>query len=186
MSDKNKPGIFPGGLKMKNGMVFLILGIGAGLLLIFLSSFGKQADSIPAGNPARENIPTLSDALEYISRLEDRLAEIISGIGGVSDVRVLITAEGSSEFVYAARQSVKENESRTSNGVISRESQEDLILARDAGRGEHPIFVMENMPRIRGVAVVCKGGGSAEIKLEIISLVSAALGIPTNRIFVYN
>ena len=40
------------------------------------------------------------------------------------------------------------------------------------------------MPRVRGVAVLCKGGDDPAVRAEIVQLVSAVLGIGTHRIYV--
>ena len=40
----------------------------------------------------------------------------------------------------------------------------------------------QSFPAVRGVAIACTNGGDSKVKLQIISLVSAYLGIPTNRI----
>ena len=40
------------------------------------------------------------------------------------------------------------------------------------------------MPRVRGVAVLCKGGDDPAVRAEIVRLVSAVLGIGTHRIYV--
>lgn len=39
-------------------------------------------------------------------------------------------------------------------------------------------------PRIRGVAVVCKGEETSELRLKIVMLTSSALGVTSDKIFV--
>ena len=162
--------IFPA-LKIKNGKAFLALGIAAGLLMIIFSSFGDGAREPPAAKASQDKSPDITAALEYTRELELRLEEIISAIAGVSEVKVLLTAEGAGEFIFAQRITDSEN---------------IIVFAKDRDRNEIPVIITESLPRIKGAAVVCKGGGSAAIKQDIISLVSATLGIPTNKIFVYN
>lgn len=40
------------------------------------------------------------------------------------------------------------------------------------------------MPRVRGVAVLCKGGGDPAVRAEIVRLVSAVLGIGSHKVYV--
>ncbi|MBQ8577910.1 MAG: hypothetical protein IJ449_08150 [Clostridia bacterium] len=40
------------------------------------------------------------------------------------------------------------------------------------------------VPRLRGIAVVCRGGGNPDIQLEIISLLCAVFDLPAARVYV--
>ncbi len=110
----------------------------------------------------------------YTENLEKRIKELCRSCDGAGDVHVLLTLDSGSEYVYASDvEQKKEGES----GSVTREY---LIVSTSSG--DEPVKVTEIYPRIRGVAVVCSGGDRPEVREKITSLLSAALGIPTNRI----
>ena len=102
----------------------------------------------------------------YTEEMEARIADLCRQIHGVSEVHVLLTMEGSSEYVYA------ENTSGSARDYV--------ILQK--GDGSAPVQVHEIYPKIRGVAVVCTRGGDSEMQRTITELLSAALGISASRI----
>ena len=65
-----------------------------------------------------------------------------------------------------------------------------MITLADSGErvydreGREPILIREIEPRIKGVAVICRGIANPEMQLKIINLVSTVLNLPTNRVYV--
>lgn len=43
---------------------------------------------------------------------------------------------------------------------------------------------LKERPQVRGVAIVCSGEGSPELQLKIVMLVSSALGVTSDKIYV--
>ena len=155
-------GLFPGG---KGGWL-LVLGLAAGLLLVFFG--GRQTT---AASPVELESP--EDPGEAVSELERRVAALLEAMDGVSDVRVVLTPESGSELVYA--QNV-----RYENGVAS---EKQYVFFEQNGDGR-PIPVKYLCPRIRGAAVVCRGGSHPVTQEKILSLLEALLDLPAGRIFV--
>ena len=58
------------------------------------------------------------------------------------------------------------------------------IVKVGSGSAQEGIIIGYENPEISGVGIVCKGGDDARIKSEIVSLVSAALNLSTNKVFV--
>ncbi len=115
--------------------------------------------------------PKASDSYDinyYSSDLEKRVENLILAIEGIERVSVLITLEDSGETVYA------QNESKDYS---------EYVLFSVNG-GENGLKLEEINPTVRGVAVVCNNGDDIHIKEKIISILSSALGIPTNKITV--
>lgn len=94
----------------------------------------------------------------YEHELEDRLEDVISRIDGVSSVSVMVLLDQSYEEI---------GEGTNFSRPIG-DSSGDTVVA----------------PKVRGVAVVCRGGERSETRKEIIGLLSSLLGLPTNRIYV--
>ncbi|MBE6607490.1 MAG: hypothetical protein E7633_02890 [Ruminococcaceae bacterium] len=142
-------------------MLFLLV-IGA-LLIIFGSFFSKKSAKYDS-----EYTGSFSYS-EYETEIEERIAKIVSEIGGISDVSVMVTLESTVSYSYA------EN---------SKDKNSEYVTIRDKDGNESGVLLSENAPGIRGVAVVCNGGDIPEKKLEIIKMVSALLGLPQNRVYV--
>ncbi len=151
-------------LEIIKGKKWLIILVGAAIG-IFLIAYRPQTSS---------DTPEEEDVYEkigfYTESLEKRIEELCRASSGVSDVSVLLTLESGSEYVYASNTSENEDGGTREYLIVSGEN------------GSEPVRVTEIYPKVRGVAVVCTNGDSAEIKERITTLLSAALGIPSNRI----
>jgi len=171
-------------LNEKNKKILLALGLVAGVVLIILSFF-------TAGNNNKDNTKntdTTNDLIRidtkiYITEQEKKLCEILRRINGVSDPFVMITLDSSSEYIYALKESIKESSSKNGE-TTQKDVQKDIVLYEDEKKTKSPILIKEIQPKIKGVAVVCKGVGSADMQLKIINLVSTVLNLPTNKVYV--
>ena len=115
------------------------------------------------GQPHRE---TESD---YEERVEQKLTELISQLGGISDVKVMVVQECGIEYIYAVdKESTSESE------------QTEYYSAGN----EEALLLKEISPVIKGVAVVCNSNKKETDKAKITELVSRVLNISTTRIFV--
>ncbi len=116
------------------------------------------------------------DYSEYVAELEDELREMLSNVSGVGNVKVMLTLESGAVQHYERDTKTR----RTDNGTaVSAETEQSLVF-----EDKKPILVKEAFPEIRGVAVVCEGARSSRVEQKIINLVSCALNLPTNRIYV--
>lgn len=99
--------------------------------------------------------------MQYAMELEEKIARICSRVAGVSHVSVAVSFRGGFEYVYATDER---------GNIIS-----------SGGSGS---IIKQKTPEIAGVGIVCVGGGNDALRERLISLVSAACGIGTNRIYV--
>lgn len=160
----------------------LIIGL-AGIFLIFASGFfSKKEETAPAA--AQDVI----SAEQYAEKLEQKLTEIIGNISGVENPKVMVTLENGIEYVYAQEEksSGSATEDVTSNGSKSQQSTdtEKNYLVLDGDSGKQALVITEVQPTIKGVVVVCGGGGQTAVQQRIISAVSTALNITSARICV--
>ena len=135
-------------------IVLIIIGI------ILLAIPSKKAES------SVQN--TELDILSYANEIETKLTELLLKVDGIEEVNVMITFENIGEQVMA------ENKSSSSSEYV-------IISGGDIDQG---IKLTEIFPTVRGASIVCTNGNDAVVKEKITSLVSSALGIPTNRITV--
>lgn len=121
------------------------------------------------------------DSETYVSELENRLISIISAIDGAGETQVMITLESGGEDFYLNNSDYGEN--IEISGENSYEKKDDYVIV-DGSSGQGGIVVRRGEPRVRGVAVVCKGAGSDSVKAEITRTVTALLDISSARVSV--
>ncbi len=146
----------------------LVAGIAAGLGLILWGSAesggGRDSKAVET-----EEVSVHSKALEaYEKELEGKIRGLLSGLEGVSDISVMVTFESGSEYVFAQDQ----------NG-----EQKSYVVIDDGG-DDKTVLLKEIYPRVRGIAVVCKGGSNAAVQERIIRLLCSLFDLPSNRVFV--
>ncbi len=150
----------------KNAMLIIVLLI-AGLFLLMMPTVNKNTKSLS------DNEERLT---QYIDGLENKIATLCSKINGVSNVSVTVYLESGFETVYAYNEESK----ATSNGINS----EKKYVTVGSGNDESMVCIVEKMPAIAGIAVVCKGGGNPIIANQLINLISSAYNVPKNKIYV--
>lgn len=135
-----------------------------------------------------KNIPvseTVTEAAtgtyEYIKDLEDRLTSMISAIDGAGETKVMITLESSSEEIYLHDYDYGENIDPSGKNALERKDEYVII---DGDSGEEGIVVRVAEPKIRGVAVVCRGADSETVRSRIVETVTALLDISSARVSV--
>ena len=167
-------------LKIGKWQAAILAGGLAGVLLLTLSSLpGKPAGSTN-GSPSEIRI----DLTEYEQQLERRLCETIAAIAGAGETRVMLTLDSGGEPIYATQG--KTDQKSHSNGEQQEESHsaEKEYVTIGTGSGEQGLILKMLEPRVRGVAVVCQGGGDIIVRQSIIEAVTAVLGVGANKVSV--
>lgn len=113
---------------------------------------------------------------EYVSSLEERLTQLISAMQNTGTVKVMITLESTEENVYAVEESIKKDEKSS--------SYQSKFVIIDNKNTKEGVCLKVIEPKIKGVAVVCTGGGDPQVKQEITNTVCSLLGIGSNRVSV--
>ncbi len=166
---KNNEGFLSGIFKGKKTVLLLLVGVIAGIILIFIGNGEKDAE--------KSTSPDLSGQIEvtneYIKNLELRVSQILSKMDGISDVSVIITADSCAETVYAQN-------GRYDGGSLT---EKEYVIV-DRGDSDEPIVVKLIYPKIRGVAVVCYGGSNPINQEKISKLLSSLFDIAQNQVYV--
>lgn len=165
---------------LKSPRVLVIGGL-CGILLIFLSSlFGSDT---PQARGSEETV--YETAEEYRSFLEESVSRIVYKLTGDSSAAVVITLESGIKYSYADELSEDNSSSRAENGEQSSESSEkSYVTVKTSDGGEQALLVAETLPRVRGVAIVCRGGDDAETAEKLEGAVMAALDITSKRVYI--
>ena len=152
-----------------------------GVVLLILSEF------IPSGEKKaekKESVTAAQSQETYAEDIEKRLTEIVSSIDGAGKTRVMVTLESGAEQVYARNEKIK---SDISGGTaLEKENFSDekeyVLIETDGNEGGMIIKLIQ--PKIRGVAVVCEGGGSDAVRQEITQAITAVLDISASRVYI--
>lgn len=188
----------------------LIICILTGVLLLIISwpvkdskgeqgteedSFGeimyeeKLKQGIERGEALGEKV-VLAEAEEkqQTQRLEQRLEEFLKVMEGVGNVKVMITLDSLGEKVLEkdipVEQSVitEQDSQGGSRSTNDTNSKEETVYITDERGNKYPYVITETLPKIKGVTVVCQGGGSDLIQKNITEVIQALFGIEAHKI----
>ena len=150
--------------------IFIFLAGSFGILFIVIgNTFNeKQEASVEIEN----EVVLPNDADAYASMLEERVKGICSQISGIGSVDVFVSLKGGYRTVYAI------DSQSTSSGY------KNEVVMSGSGSDKRAVVTSYENPEIGGVGIVCSGVCDDALRSKIISLVSAALDIGTNKIFV--
>ena len=150
--------------------LLLVSGL-AGMLLLCMSEW------LPAGQStqnAAQSSQQSQTAAEYEQQLETRLAALIRAMDGAGETVVMVTLDCGEETTYAADTRTEKTSEDTRSSVASQRT-----LA-----GAQPVVQSVQAPQVRGVAVLCQGGGNVGTQRRITELVSALTGVGASHITV--
>ena len=142
-----------------------VIGIAA-MVLLLLAELLPQPEKSTA---AESQTAQATAAAQYQDQLEQRLEKLISQLYGAGHTTVMVTLETGEETVYAVD---------TQTGEL--QQQETHVLLQDGSALAETTY----LPQIRGVAVLCEGGGDVRVASRITELLRSLLDLPSNRICV--
>jgi len=147
--------------------ILLVIGLSGVVILLFA---GKESKNETEVNVKESEAISLN---EYVDDLEASLSEIICAVTGESDVKIMITAETSTEKVYAKEVFKKGDD-----------TDEEYVIVKNSSQSQNALILKEIEPEIKGVVVVTKRGRDPIIKEQIIDAVIKVLGINTSQVSV--
>lgn len=173
---KNISTFFQNGKGVKMAVALGIVGV----LLIAVSEWLPKST---ATAPTKDTVSIET----YRKQTEDTLQTLLQSMQGVGKCRVYVTFANGVEYVYATEQ--KENtdysENKSGNGAVSEraDTQQSVVLV-DGADGKTGLLLTEIQPQVKGVVIVCEGGGNATVCERVTQAVSTALNISSNRVCV--
>ncbi len=170
-------------LKSKKGlskkiMAITLIGI-AGIVLIGLSEIIPDNKS-EKRKEVTYSVAETSYSSSFKTETEKELKEIISKIDGVGNVSLMLTLDGTTEYVYAEDIDTETDENNDSKS----DKYKNKVIIVDSDGNETALVKKIIEPKVKGVVIVCSGGGNIEVKERVIKAVSSALNISTNNICV--
>ncbi len=149
-------------------IVFAVVGGALGILLLLFGGFGKNENT----SEEERGQPIYYDADAYAKALEERIAALCADVKGAGSVTVMVSLKGGYRAVYAV------DSQATSGGYKSE------VVISGSGSDKGAVMTAYENPQIVGVGIVCEGADNASVRSQLIALVSAALDISTNKIYV--
>ena len=149
----------------KKPWLLMLLGI-LGMVLILISSF------VPSGEtaaPAESEDPTAA--------IEARLSALISQIDGAGRTEVMVTLQDTGSTRYLSESDETEE---WAEGLLQRKETSQQYVTSGGGAVE----VASLTPAVEGVAVVCEGGGSAQVQNDIYEVLYALYGLSSSHVTV--
>lgn len=169
--------------------ILIVVGLGLIGVIFFSGFFEKQ----PAEQASTEQTMEPEESVSaYAAQLEANLTAMLSNMKGVGAVQVMVTIEKGVEQIYATEEKTSKQVTNNHNaGSDSRNQENDdtettYILVKDADGGQKAIAVTQIQPIVKGVVVVCEGGGNSTVERQIIDAVTTALDISSTKVCVVN
>ena len=153
----------------KKAWILLALAAVLGTCLLLWGSLagGKQKSD---SEEKQEQAP---DVRSYALSCETQIRQLCTAVTGSDSVKVTVTLTGGYRTLYAM-----DSQAASSGGYKS-----EMVLV-GSGSAQKAVAVGYENPEIAGVGIVCCGGEDPATAQKLISLVSAAFHISSNKIFV--
>lgn len=163
-------------LKSKKGVrLILILGaLGVGLIVL--------SEVLPKENDVA-TVPKQT-AEEYTAALEERLTAMVERIEGVGRCRVMITLENGVKYVYASEEKTGRDHKTQGDTESQADDSETSVILVQTDDGYEGLLVTELQPTVKGVVVVCEGGGDAAVQTRVKEALTAVLNVTDRRVCV--
>lgn len=171
--------------KYRRVLVFVGLGL---IGLIFLSGFFEKNSKKSSETAVVEE--TSQTIAAYTADLEANLEKMISKIKGAGVVQVMVTIEKGVENIYATERKTSKQITNNKSSDLDIKNQENdntettYILLKDSDGGQKAVEVTQIQPVVKGVVVVCDGGGNVQVEQQIIDAVTTALDISSTKVCV--
>ena len=160
-------------LKLLKKYKYLLLIVCAGILLLLLPGNKRQSNK-ETGSAAQKEIMFSLEAEER------KMEQALSSVAGAGRVKVVLTLQNSGQRFYLQDETMSRSEG-TDGATTRNEEQAAVILSRGSGYQE-TVLTDQQYPRYQGALVVCEGGGTASLRLELTNAVAALTGLGTDKI----
>ena len=160
----------------------------AGICLIFISSYlepKSEHNDIESSSIQQDSFT----ADQYKKQLSEELGNMIASIDGAGKTKIMLTLGGTVRNIYATDTDIidKGSERKTKDNANTEKQNNEkkkYILVKEKDGSEKALTIGQLMPEIKGVLVICEGGGDEQVKEKIIQAVSTALNITKSHICV--
>lgn len=150
----------------KKTLLLLLLAL-LGIVLMLFSKCGEDK-----AGAQTQNEPSALDPALYAEQIEEKVEALCNKIDGVSSAHAVVTLKGGYRAIYATDAQYGSSVNKSETVLIG------------SGSSEKALLIGYENPEIAGIGIVCSGGDDAYVRSEIISMISAAFDLGSNKIFV--
>ena len=150
------------GFLLKGKRIWILVALGALGIVLLLFGAGKTKEDTADKDALSLRVEELS---LYEERLEKEIEVLCEAVAGISDCTVTVTLSGGYTALYLT-------------------DGKGAPLVVGSGSDEEAVLEGVRVPSVAGVAVVCRGGRDPTAQAILTELVSTALGISANRVYV--
>lgn len=163
--------------KVKNIEIAIAVILLAVILLIYAGVTNYSNKTSKALSSEKNNS---KDALEM------KLESILSEISGAGKVKVMITYDGSIEYITANTSNINTNTSTDNNRTTKTTSTTTSPVIVNNNGSSGPVFIKEIEPKVKGVIVVAEGADNIKVRIELMRAVMVALNIGAENIEIFD
>ena len=116
--------------------------------------------------------------------LEERLTAMVERIDGVGRCRVMVTLENGVKYVYASEEKTGRDHKLQGDTESQTDDSETTVILVQTDDGYEGLLVTELQPTVKGVVVVCEGGGDAAVQMRVKEALTAVLNVTERRVCV--
>lgn len=154
----------------KDQLLILVL-LGLLLVVIAIPADRKEKQGEKEENISQQASEPEDANMDYESRMEQKLEDLLGSVDGIGKVRVMLTFEGTGEKRVEKDQTIASDESR-----------EETVYEEKGSSERIPYVTSETNPKVEGVLVIAEGGGNSRIKQDILEAAQALFGIDAHKI----
>jgi len=183
-------------IKDKKIIIYLAMIAAVGALMMLWGRSARTSSPAPPPEDAPgmvfhnpEPSPATQDPLTRPERaLEEELEEFLSLVAGAGRVRVMISAMGDRETVFAVDASssrshiIEEDAQGGTRDQRQYTNQEQTVIITDRSGVDHPLILREISPRAEGIVIIAEGGDDPLVRDALTRAAMAVLGIEAHRI----
>ena len=165
--------------------IIVVIGM-IGMILILISEIFSGGEEKQVEVEQNTSI----SSQQYTQHLEQKLGELIESIDGVGKAKVMITLENGTEYVYAQEEKKDINRTQdfgetSTSRIQERDNSEQTIVVVDNGGGARSALIETQIePTVKGVVVVCEGGGDILVQTRVTEAITTVLNISSTRVCV--
>ena len=151
--------------KSRARLTFLAVLAIIGVVLLVLGSKNNEKEG---ENMGFESL----DPAEYAREIEEKVEALCNRVDGAGSAYAVVTLKGGYKAIYAEDSQRGGSSSKNSTVIVGN------------GSAEKGLLIGYENPEISGIGIVCSGGDDYNVRKNIISVVSSAFDISSNKIFV--
>ena len=167
--------------KIKNIKSIVAIVLFSVVVLIVMNTSFTTTKSTSESSTNRTTSTNYISSKQYVQDLEGRLSSVLSCIKGAGQTRVMITIENGPQIKLA--ESVEEKTITTSSGSTVTVVTNPILI--DVSGVQEPLILMEVVPKVEGVIVVCAGANDIGVRLNMLYAIKALIDVPNDNIQIF-